>query len=133
MAVSFFSPWSLTSLQLGMYPGSQQQVPYYYGPVDNTPARPIVWGNPINVTVPQTGMNPGSMPVYQYATTNPAQNQFNWGSPTVPAAPVRPWGLQQIAKPLTQREIANLTRTNTAKPSAAPVRPVAPSSATIKR
>lgn len=77
-------------------------------------------GGPIqNINLPP-GLNPGWIaPTPFYNTTSPAQSQFYWGAhpfqpgPTFNAqlynqsvgAPATPWGLQNIAQPLTPQEV----------------------------
>ena len=113
MAISFFDPWSLTSLNLGMYPNSKPQLPYNYGPVDNTPAPPTVWGKPINVITPQKGINPGWVQPRQLVTTSPIQNQYNWGNYNPTQSPIRPWGLQEMYKPLTSNDLLSIIKQTT--------------------
>ena len=69
-----------------------------------------------------TGLNPGFMaPTAFYNTNDPAQSMFNWGQggyqpgPTFnevlynqAAAPNTPFGLQQLAKPLTSQQIQDM-------------------------
>ena len=67
-----------------------------------------------------TGLNPGFIaPTPFYNTTSPAQAQYYWGAhpfqagPTFnaqlynqsSAAPTTPWGIQNIAQPLTPQEV----------------------------
>jgi hypothetical protein len=69
-----------------------------------------------------TGLNPGYIaPTSFYNTNNPAQSKFFWGQhgyqpgPTFnevlynqAAAPTTPWGLQQMATPLTSQQIQDI-------------------------
>jgi hypothetical protein len=69
-----------------------------------------------------TGLNPGWIsPTSFYNTNDPAQSKFAWGQhgyqpgPTFnevlynqAAAPATPWGLQQLAKPLSSQQIQDM-------------------------
>ena len=94
-------------------------------------------GGPIqNINLPP-GLNPGWIaPTPFYNTTSPAQSQFYWGAhpfqtgPTFnaqlynqsSAAPKTPWGIQNIAQPLTPQEV---TRAYQGQPIVRPPLPVA--------
>ena len=103
-------------------------------PVTKTVTTPT-FGTP--QTVNSSGLlNPGWIaPDAFYHTTDPAQAQFYWGQhPTqydpafssatynnVPNAPATPWGLQQLAKPLTSQQIAGIVANpHTTTPTTAP-------------
>jgi hypothetical protein len=78
----------------------------------------------ITPVVPRTGLglNPGFMnPEAFYNTFDPAQSRYNWGASGYQVGPTfdaraynqaygdeTPWGLQQIAQPLTGAQIADI-------------------------
>jgi hypothetical protein len=82
------------------------------------------------------GLNPGWIaPTPFYNTTDVAQSKFNWGMKGYQEGPrfnaqaynqapgsATPWGLQQLAKPLTQAQIADIIagRPISATPTVAP-------------
>jgi len=103
-----------------------------------TPTTPTTPVNPANIARvnPMSGLNPGFMnPTPFYNTTSPVQSQFSWGArafqpgPTFDSklynqapAPETPWGIQNIAQPLTAQEY---TRAYQGQPIVRPPLPVA--------
>lgn len=100
-----------------------------------TPTTPGTGG--YNPTVnPMSGLNPGLVnPTAFYKTTSPAQSQFSWGARSFQPgpqfdsklynsapAPQTPWGIQNIAKPLTPQEV---TQAYQGQPIVRPPLPVA--------